>query len=544
MFRATLLFALASRILVAQVSFERLLGAGKEPQNWLTYSGTFFSQRYSTLAQITPANVKNLELQWIFQTRSLERYEVTPLVVDGIMYAIQDPNDIIALDAATGRIFWMYSYTPSKLARPGSGRLNRGLAILGDTLFMGTIDAHLTAVDAKNGHPLWNVEVGKPESGYAITHAPLVIKDKVIVGVAGGEFGIRGYICAFDARTGREVWRFYTIPGKGEPGNETWKGDSWRHGGGSVWLTGSYDPEVNLTYWGIGNPGPDWNGDDRGGDNLYSCSVVALDADSGKLRWYYQFSPHNEFDWDAVQIPVLADVNWKGKDGREKPRKLMLWANRNGVFYVLDRTTGEFLLGKPFAKVNWMNGFDEKGRPMMSASAASSRKGTLIFPGNQGATNWYSPSYSPRTGLFYIPTWDDYSSLFVKQDAEYREGQTFGGGGPSGAITPVTGRFNYRKEGDAYGAVRAIDPKTGEKKWDFWMADVTKAGILTTASDLLFSGGQEGYFFALDARKGSLLWKASVGGPVMSGPMTYSVGGRQYVAVCAGNALFAFATRQ
>ena len=268
---------------------------------------------------------------------------------------------------------------------------------------MGTIDARLIAVDAKNGRPLWNVEVGKPEAGYAITHAPLVIKDKVIVGVAGGESGIRGYICAFDVNSGKELWRFYTIPGKGEPGNETWKGDSWQHGGGSVWLTGSYDPELNLSYWGIGNPGPDWNGDDRGGDNLYSCSVVALDADSGKLKWYYQFSPHNEFDWDAVQIPVLVNMNWKGKDGREKPRKVMLWANRNGLFYVLDRATGEFLLGKPFAKVNWMNGFDEKGRPMMSPSAASSRKGTLIFPGNQGATNWYSPSYSPGSAGLMRP---------------------------------------------------------------------------------------------------------------------------------------------
>lgn len=545
MFRTAVALIFMASVISGQVSFDRILKAGNEPRNWLTYSGTVFSQRYSGLTELTTADVKNLELKWIFQAHSLERYEVTPLVVDGVMYAIQDPNDVVALDAATGRVFWMYAYTPSTDARPGSGRLNRGLAILGDTLFMGTIDAHLIAIDAKNGRPLWNVKVGKPASGYAITHAPLVIKDKVIVGTAGGEFGIRGYIAAYDAATGKEVWRFYTIPGKGEPGNETWKGDSWQHGGASVWLTGSYDPELNLTYWGIGNPGPDWNGDDRGGDNLYSCSVVALDADTGKLKWYYQFSPHNEFDWDAVQIPVLADLNWKSKDGQQKPRKLMMWANRNGLFYVLDRSSGEFLLGKPFVKVTWMRRFDDKGRPLLVPGAASSPQGTLIFPGNQGGTNWYSPSYSPRTGLFYIPTWADYSSLFVKQDATYAEGERFAGGGESMKGAPVvTGRFNYRKDGDPYGAVRAIDPKTGEKKWDFWMADVTKAGILTTASDLLFSGGQEGYFFALDARNGRLLWKASLGGPVMSGPMTYAVGGKQYVAVCAGNALFAFASRQ
>jgi alcohol dehydrogenase (cytochrome c) len=540
MHRISLLLALTAGILPAQVSFDRLLGTAKEPQNWLTYSGGLNSQRYSGLAQITPANVKNLELQWVFQSRSLEKFEATPLVVDGVMYTVQAPNDVVAMDAATGRVFWMYSYTPSKDARPCCGRVNRGVAVLGDALFMGTIDARLIAIDAKNGKPLWNVEVGDPASGYAVTHAPLVVKDKVIVGVAGGEYGIRGYIAAFDVRTGKEAWRFYTIPGQGEPGNETWAGDSWQHGGASIWVTGSYDPQLNLTYWGVGNPGPDWNGDARQGDNLYSDCVVALDPDTGKLKWYYQFSPHDEFDYDSVQVPVLVDADWQGK-----PRKLMMWANRNGLFYVLDRASGQFLLGKPFARVTWMNGFDERGRPIKLPSAASSREGTLIFPGNQGATNWYNPSYSPRTGLFYIPTWDDYSSLFVKQDAEYTKGQTFSGGGPRNTTAPITpGPFNYRQEGEQYGAVRAIDPRTGERKWEFRMGDVTEAGVLTTASDVLFSGGRDGYFFALDARDGSLLWKATVGGRVQSGPMTYSVNGRQFVAVSAGNSLFAFALRQ
>src|SRR6266852_1480763 len=276
---ASFFWGLTSR---AQVSFDRILGADKEPENWLTYSGTTLSHRHSLLRQITPANVKNLELQWVYQARSLEKFEATALVVDGIMYTVQAPNDVIALDATTGRVFWTYQFPVSQEARPCCGRVNRGLAILGDTV------------------------VAKPEAGYAITHAPLIVKDKVIVGTAGGEFGIRGFIAAYDVRTGKEAWRFYTIAGPGDPNQETWGGDSWKTGGGSVWVTGSYDPELNLTYWGIGNPGPDWNGDSRAGDNLYSDSVVALDADTGKLKWHFQFTPHDEYDYDSVQVPVLA----------------------------------------------------------------------------------------------------------------------------------------------------------------------------------------------------------------------------------------------
>src|SRR6266702_2095043 len=285
--RFLLLVSIAGSLCVplpAQVTFDRILHASQEPQNWLTYSGTTLSQRFSQLNQITPANVKNLELQWVYQTRSLEKYEATALVIDGIMYTVQAPNDVIALDAVTGRVFWTYSYNPAPEARPCCGRVNRGLAVLGDTLFMGTIDAHLVAIDAKNGRPLWNTTTARAKSGYAITHAPLVLKDKVIIGTAGGEYGIRGFIAAYDAHTGREAWRFNTIPGPGEPGHETWEGDSWQTGGGPVWMTGSYDPTLNLTYWGVGNPSPDWNGDVRPGDNLFSDSVVALDADTGKLK--------------------------------------------------------------------------------------------------------------------------------------------------------------------------------------------------------------------------------------------------------------------
>jgi alcohol dehydrogenase (cytochrome c) len=541
-FRISSLLLLAAAALSAQVSFDRIVNAAREPQNWLTYSGNMMSQRYSPLAQITPQNVKNLEQKWVFQARSLEKFEATPLVVDGIMYTVQAPNDIIALDPVTGRVFWTYSYSPSPLSRPCCGRVNRGVAVAGDTLFMGTIDAHLVAVDAKNGRPLWNTAVAKPEAGYAITHAPLVIKDKVIVGVAGGEFGIRGFIAAYDVKTGKEDWRFNTIPGPGEPGHETWAGDSWKTGGASVWVTGSYDAALNLTYWGIGNAGPDYNGDDRVGDNLYSSSVVALDADTGRIKWHYQFSPHDEFDYDAVQVPVLADITWQGQ-----PRKVMLWANRNGFFYVLDRATGKFLLGKPFVEVNWANGFDEAGRPMRVPGKLPTPEGTVIFPGNQGGTNWYSPSFSPRTGLFYIPSWVNYSSVYIKAKAEFEEGRRFVGTSPRSLIGGANGgaaKINTRRDDEGYGAVRAIDPMTGDRKWEFKMSDVTDAGILTTGSDLLFSGGREGYFYALHAGTGELLWRTSLGGTVASGPMSYSVGDKQYVAISAGNSLVVFGLRE
>src|SRR5215471_10654452 len=539
MIRGALLFMLAAGSIPAQVSFDRILKANSEPQNWLRYSGTTLSQRHSLLTQITPANVKNLELAWAYQAHSLEKYEATSIVADGILYTVQPPNDIVALDAATGRVYWTYSYTPSKDSRPCCGRVNRGVAILGDTLFMGTIDGHLVAIDARNGKPVWNTQVAKAAAGYAITHAPLVVKDKVIVGTAGGEYGIRGFIAAYDAKTGKEVWRFHNIPEPGEPGHQTWAGDSWKNGGGSVWVTGSYDPDLNLTYWGIGNPGPDWNGDNRKGDNLYTDSVVALDGETGKLKWHFQFSPHDEFDYDSVQIPVLVDMEWQGR-----MRKVMLWANRNGYFYAIDRTDGRFLLGKPFVKVNWATGLDERGRPMKATTASTSEEGVLIYPGNQGGTNWYNSSYSPRTGLFYIPSWVEYNTVYFKIPQEFHEGKTYGGG----VLRPNVGQrratLTRLEESEGYGAVRAVDPKTGDLKWEFKMADVTDAGILTTASDLLFTGGREGYFFGLDARNGELLWKATVGGMVQSGPMTYSVNGRQYVAVAAGNALFSFALKQ
>jgi alcohol dehydrogenase (cytochrome c) len=537
---------LAVTTLRAQVSFDRILRGATEMQDWLTYSGSVSGQRHSPLTQITPDNVKNLEQQWVFQVRSLEKFEATPLVVDGVMYTVQPPNDVIALDAATGRVYWVYPYIPSPLSRLCCGRVNRGLAILDNTLYMATVDGRLLAIDAKTGGLVWNVVVAgaRAEAGYSFTVAPLIVKDKVILGAAGGEYGIRGFLAAFDAKTGREAWRFNTIAGPGEKGAETWGAESWKVGGGSVWVTGSYDRDLNLTYWGIGNPGPDWNGDVRPGDNLYSDSVVALDADTGQLKWHFQFTPHDVYDYDSVQVPVLVDMQWPDPNGQRTMRKVLLLANRNGIFYVLDRTTGQFLLGKPFTKVTWNSGLDEKGRPQNMVPLTE--EGVTVYPGVQGATNWYSPSFSPRTGLFYVPTWVDTYSLFTKRPVEYKEGQRYTGALPAMPIRLLTPgpAINRRRPEEGTGAIQAIDPKTGVKKWEYAMSDVVDAGVLTTASDVLFSGGREGYVFALDARTGAMLWKANVGGQASNGPMTYAAAGRQYVAFAAGNALFVYALRQ
>jgi alcohol dehydrogenase (cytochrome c) len=528
----------------AQVTFERLLDAEAEPHNWLSYSGSYMSQRYSALRQIRPSNIGELELKWVFQAQSLESFETTPLVVDGVMYLTEAPDTAVALDAATGRLFWRYQHNPDAAARPCCGRVNRGLAILGDTVFMATIDAKLIALDVKTGQPSWQIVVADPSKGYAMTLAPLVIKDKVIVGVAGGEYGIRGFIAAYDADTGAEAWRFYTIPGPGEPGHETWAdgGDAWLHGGASVWLTGSYDPDLDLTYWGIGNPGPDWNPAQRPGDNLYSDSVVALDPDTGELKWHFQFTPNDDYDYDAVQIPVLVDLPTRDVSSG----KLMLWGNRNGFFYVLDRTTGEFIRGNPFVKVNWASGLDERGRPIETPQGPEA----ITYPGVQGGTNWYSPSYSPSTKLFYLSAWENYGSIFKPEQTEYIEGVRFVGGFPGSPIAGIAnlpgirrGPINNWTEALGNGAVIAIDPTTGEQRWRFPTTDVSSSGILTTATDLLFTGSREGYFYALDARTGAQLWRASLGGQGVNGPMSYAAGGAQHVAVAAGSGLFVFGLR-
>jgi alcohol dehydrogenase (cytochrome c) len=541
------------------VTHERIVKANSEPENWLTYSGTFMSQRYSLLTQVSPDNVKNLELKWAFRSTTPDKHEATPLVVNGVMYTIQNPNDVVALDAVTGKILWTFSYTPDPQARNCCGKLSRGLAVQGNRVFLASFDAHMIALDARTGKQLWKTHAAEARDGYAFTTAPLVIKDKVIAGSAGGEYGVRGFMAAWDVTTGREIWRFNTVPRPGEPGGESWSGDSWKYGGAPIWVTGSYDPDLNLTYWGTGNPGPDWDGRARLGDNLYSCSLIALNPDTGELKWHYQFSPHNVFDWDSTQVPVLVDAEWQGR-----ARKLLYFANRSGVFYALDRATGEFLKGASFVKTNWFTGFDAKGRPIMAPGMEPTVAGVLVYPGNQGGTNWYNPSYSPRTGLFYVPAWVNSSTTYRINEAppEFHAGQGFAGAFPRGGATGE----------DTFAAVRAIDPKTGEHKWDYRQpGPSTDAGILTTATDLLFSGAQDGSFYALNARDGKELWKvklvpasATVAEPgaaaapaappaggggrgrggvptsVASGPMTYSVAGKQYVSVTAGNVLYTF----
>ncbi len=543
---AAFAIALLARSAAAQVDvpYERILGAANEPENWLTYNGTYSSQRYSTLDEITPGNVGDLELKWMLPNQVFGAWQSNPIVVDGIMYVTQRPNDVMAVDAATGRVFWLYRHTNAENARVCCGANNRGVAIHGDRVLMGTLDAHLIAIDAISGKALWKTRVGDVNLAYSITMAPLVIDDKVLVGVGGGEFGIRGFVAAYDVATGQEVWKFYTIPGPGEPGHETWDVDDWEHGGAPAWITGSYDPQLNLVYWGIGNPGPDWNAAQRPGDNLYSDAVVALNADTGELVWHFQFTPNDGYDYDSVQVPVLADLAWNGQQ-----RRVMLWANRNGYFYVLDRATGEFLHGSPFVRVNWSSGLDANGRPIPTPQP----EGMPTYPGNQGGTNWYPPSYSPRTGLFYFSAWEDYATVYRPEESEYRPGQAYLGGGFD-VLTPVPGAptigigrtnpINTWTDAVGHGAIIAMDPRTGQPRWKFEQYDVSDSGMLTTASDLLFTGGREGYFHAIDARTGEELWKASLGGQIVMAPVTYEVNGRQYISVISGNSLVTFALRE
>jgi alcohol dehydrogenase (cytochrome c) len=512
--------------LLAFIFVAALCGArAQESGNWLTYSGGMMGQRYSPLTDVTPVNVKNLELKWIYQVQSLEKFEATPIVVDGVMYTVQAPNDVIALDAATGRAFWTYSYSPSPQARLCCGRVNRGVAIFGGTIFMGTIDGHLIALDAKSGGLVWNIAVGaaRAETGYGFTMAPLVIKDKVLVGSVGGEFGVRGFLAAIDAKTGKEAWRFSTVPGPGEKGHDTWAGDSWKNGGGPLWVTGSYDPDLNLTYWGIGNPGPDWNGDKRAGDNLYTESVVALDADTGALKWHFQFTPHDVHDWDATEIPVLAEATVKGRT-----RQVVAMANRNAFFYLLDRDTGEFLHASPYAKQTWAKGIDDRGRPVVLPNTEPTVEGTLLYPSLQGGTNWFSPSYSPVSALFYVAV-REMSSYYFRGEAKYRPGALFVGGG------------EHALDGDqAYGAIRALEISTGNLRWEFRLHSPPWAGVLSTAGGLVFGGSNEGNFYALDAITGKPLWDYQTGGPVVANPIAFAVDGNQYVVIAAGHALFVF----
>ncbi len=506
------------------VTWERLKNAAAEPENWLMYSGTLDSQRFSRLERVNRQNVEGLVLKWAYQIPQIDRAETVPLVVDGVMFVTESPSNVVALDAGTGRPYWRYDHELPGDLRICCGRNNRGVAILGETLFMSTLDAHLVAIDARSGSLKWNREVANHKAGYSKTEAPLVVKDLVVSGIAGGEYGIRGFLDAYQPETGELVWRLYTIPGPGEPGNDTWAGDSWKTGGAPTWITGSYDPELDLIYWGTGNPGPDWNGEGRMGDNLYSDSALAVDADTGKLAWYFQFTPWDVHDWDAIQIPILADLDWNGQT-----RKLMFWANRNSFYYTLDRKTGEFLVGKPFAKQTWAEGLDEKGRPIRAPGKLPTPEGNVVSPPILGGTNWYSPAYSPETELLYVNAYDGEQEFFIREEV-YREGEEYTGGGASN-VEPVD---KYKS------AIRALDPRTGDLRWEFEIQPRSSSGLLATAGDLVFGGTADGYFFALDAESGRELWHIGLGARVHTAPMTYAVNGEQLVSITAGNVVFTF----
>ena len=509
---------------VSQVTYERIHAAASEPQNWLTYSGTYSGWRYSTLNQINAGNVSHLSLQWAFQVGDIGQLETTPLVVDGVLYGTGQNNKAFAIDARTGRAIWRYQRNlPDKL-QPCCGMVNRGMAILGNRLFMATLDAHLIALDTRTGNLLWDVAVADYHKAYAMTLAPLAVKNEIIVGPAGGEYGVRGFIDAYDAETGKRLWRFNTVPDPSEPGHESWAGDGWKTGGAPAWLTGSYDPELNLLFWPTGNPAPSNYGVERGGDNLYSDSVLALNPDTGKLAWHFQFTPHDLHDYDATEVPVLVDARWKGK-----PRKLLLFANRNGFYYILDRTNGEFLFAKAFGEVSWATGIDADGRPILNTALPVKDGVQRVCPGALGLTNWFSPSYSPDTGLFYVATSDE-CDLFTNAAPQYRAGHDFLGS----VYVPDPVRRPR-------GSLKALDAMTGEVKWEFPYFTSPDGGALSTAGGVVFAGDADGNFIALDARSGRDLWHRQLGAAIYSTAITYEIDGRQNVVIPAGSAIFAFA---
>jgi alcohol dehydrogenase (cytochrome c) len=515
------LASLAASTAQSQVTPQRLLDSAKEPQNWLMYSGDYSGHRFSALDQITVANASTLIPKWAYQTMAGGKFEATPLVVDGILYGTGQDDRAYALDARTGRPIWQYQRALPADIRPCCGRVNRGLAILGDKVFLGTLDSHVIALDSRTGNVVWDATAFDYRKGYSITLAPLAIKNLVLVGVSGGEYGIRGFIDAYDAATGERKWRFYTVPGPGEPGHETWEGDSWKIGGAPAWITGTYDPATNTTYWTTGNPSPSNRGIGRAGDNLYSDSLLALDPDTGQVKWYFQFTQHDDHDYDATQVPVMIDNG---------DSKLIAQANRNGFFYVIDRSSGKLLSASNFAKVSWSTSRDANGRPVPDKSASPEPGGNRVCPGAAGATNWMSPTYDPQTKLFYV-TAREQCDIFSTGPQPYEAGHAYYGSAyfPNDDTEPF------------WGALRAIDPESGKIKWEWKHPSPTWSGVLSTAGGLVFTGDAEGNFIALDAATGKALWHFQCGASVYSSPMSFAIDSKQYVAVAAGSALFTFA---
>ncbi len=506
-----------------QIDAEALASSQQDNESWLMYGRNYSAWRYSPLDEIDTESVRGMVPAWIFQSGVSGKFQTTPLVHDGVMYVTGPSNHAWALDLKTGRELWHYSEPVPDDQPACCGKPNRGFAILGDRLFKVNMQATLVALDAKTGDVIWEVESADYRMGYSNTVAPLVIKGMVVIGIAGAEFGTRDFIDAYDAETGERVWRFWTVPGPGEPGNETWGGDSWKRGGASTWITGSYDPELNLLYWGTGNPGPDLDGAPRPGDNLFSDSMVALDADTGELRWHFQFTPHDVHDWDAVADPVLIDVEVEGR-----ARKALVHANRNGHFYALDRSSGEFLFARAYTEVDWADGIGPDGRPILIPGHEPTDEGTLTCPGMGGGHNWHATSYSPLTGLYYFNSGDG-CQIFHGATQDFVEGENY----LASAMENVTG-------GPREGSILAVDPRTGDRRWRFPLVSPPSSGLLSTGGGLLFAGTTEGYFVALDATSGKPLWRLQTGGPVRAPAITYSFEGRQYVATAAGPSIFVF----
>ena len=505
----------------AQVTFERLLNSSKEPQNWMTYSGDYLGRRFSALDQVNTTNAHALTAKWVYQIGATGKLETSPLVVEGILYATAQDNRAFALDARTGRPIWMYQHALPGDIRPCCGRVNRGLAILGDKVFLGTLDAHVIALDAKTGNVVWDVVAADYRTGHSFTVAPLVVKDLVVIGVSGGEYGVRGFIDAYDAATGKLRWRFYTVPGPGEPGHETWEGDSWKVGGAPAWNTGTYDAATNQIFWPTGNPAPSNRGEGRAGDNLYSNTLLALNADTGKLNWHFQFTKHDEHDWDATQVPVIIDT--------AGGKHLIVQANRNGFFYVIDRTTGKLISANAYGKTTWSDAKDADGRPIANKEASPTFEGRTACPGAAGTTNFMAPTYDPETGLFYV-TARDQCDVFSTAPQPYEVGHAYYGS----AYFPSDEAEPYR------GFLKAVDPATGQVKWKFEHASPTWSGVLSTAGGLVFTGDAEGNFIAMDAAEGKPLWHFQMGGAVYAAPIAFAVDGKEYVAIAAGSAVYAF----
>lgn len=509
------------------VTYDQILHASQHPQDWLTYGENYSSWRYSGLKQVDTSNVDQLKMRWVYQLSHQGIFESTPIVEGGLMYVTEPPTTVTALDVRTGRPVWQWTAPlPKRLLTIGLFPTNRGVAVLGDNVYVATIDAHLASLDAKTGALNWYVQIGENSAGVAITQAPLALDGKIIVGMGGGEAGLRGYIDAYDAKTGTRLWRLYAVPSAGEEGVNTWEGDSWKYGGATTWNTGSYDPETNTIFWGTGNPAPDWNGDARKGDNLYSCSLLAIDANTGKMKWYFQFSPHETHDWDSAEPPILFDAKINGQ-----MRHLVVQANRNAFYYVLDRDTGKFIAGQAYAKQTWAKGLDANGRPIEMPNNQPTKKGNLIYPSITGSVNWTSPSYSPLTGFVYVNTREQ-GAVYYKGNPTMEPANpadTGGGGGQK-----VIG-------GDKmYSAVRALEGTTGDRKWQFKMVGDSWTGTLATAGNLVFCADAEGNFFALNATTGKPLWHVQLGSSVRANPITYEVDGKQYVEAAAGNSIYTF----